>query len=461
MALVHILERKTKEIVGTLNSNKAEYWEALRHDSLYAENNFDFIANATLEKSILLEKQNRLIIQDEDGFFREYIIYYSEQYKRGEKIVKSDASYVALRNAKIIDPQTLTGTTAPLAAEMCLAGTEWQPGEVEFTSTQTIVIDKRTNPLDFLKTIASTFELEISYRIVINANKVVGRYVDMKKQIAGFEGKEIVFGKDLISVRRKEDSSNIITALLGVYTKSDGTELTFWAEDEEALQRWGDNGKHQVDWYEIDSNDDEMTIEKLKILTQNELKKRIDAIVSYEGESASIEHVFGREHEKIRKGQTVRIKDDGYNPPLYLEARIQDVYVDQITGNIQGYKLGNFIEFKKKDLESKISSLEELMKKKVQELEQNVVYKIEIISSNGLMFRLGSIGTTLAARVYRGGTEVTDTIDANYFKWTRQSNFPEADKAWNDTWAGGRKSITVTNEDVNHRATFSCEVNIP
>lgn len=341
MALVHILDRKTDEIIGTLNSDKAEFWEAIRHDSVDGQNTFDFTANALLEKSADLQKRNRLVIQDEDGFFREYIINYAEQFKRNEKKVSSDASFVDIAKAKVIEPQTLTGTTAVLAAQLALGGTEWQPGEIESTDTQTITIDKYTNPLDLIKTIASTFGLETSYRVEISGNKITGRYVDMKSQIAGFEGKEITFGKDLISVKRKEDSSRIVTALLGVYKQQDGTFIKAWVEDADAFQRWGRNGQHLVDYYEPETSSDDMTADRLISLTKAELKRRIDASVTYEGEAASIEHVFGREHEKIRCGQTVRIKDIGYSPPLYLEARIQEVEIDQITKQIKSYKIGN------------------------------------------------------------------------------------------------------------------------
>jgi phage minor structural protein len=460
MALVHILDAKTDEIIGTLNSEKAEFWDAIRHDSIDAENTFDFTANALLDKASLLQKRNRLVIQDEDGFFREFIINNVEQFRRNQKSVKSDASFVDIAKAKVIDPQTLSGTTAVLATQLALSGTEWQPGDIESTSPQTITLDKHTNPLELIKTIASTFGLEISFRVEIKGNKISARYVDMKSQIAGFEGKEITFGKDLISVKRKEDSSQIVTALLGVYKKSDGTYMTSWVEDEDAFQRWGRNGQHLVDYYEPDSTDDNMTVDKLTSLTQTELKKRIDAIVTYEGEAASIEHVFGREHEKIRCGQTVRIKDTGYSPPLYLEARIQEVEIDQITKQIKSYKIGNFIEYSQIDLEAKIKDLDNKIKNKISEFKNTNNYQVDIISTNGLIFKKGETSTILNCIVYQNGNDITSQIDANNFKWTRVSNNTDADKLWNDSNAGGKKSITITDLDVVQRATFFCEVTI-
>jgi phage minor structural protein len=365
VSLIHILDKKTDEIIGTLNFKNAEYKDAIRRDSLENENIFNFIANSTLDKSSLLEKRNRLLIQDEDGFFCEYIIVYAEKYSRTEKDVKSVSSFGDLAKAKVIDPQVLQGATSASAVTEALFGTEWQPGNIEFTFIRTITIAEYTNPLALLKTIASTFELEIGYRIEISGNRIVGRYVDMKKQIAGFEGKEIVFGKDLVGVRRKEDGDGMVTALLGIGPENEGIRLTTLVEDIDALQRWGRGGKHLIEAYEPESSDADMTLERLHTLTENELEKRIDAIVTYEGDAVSLEHIKGLSHEKIRVGQTVRIKDDGYKPPLYLEARIQDVEVDQATHQINGFKIGNFIEFKKADLEAQISLLKALMTQKL------------------------------------------------------------------------------------------------
>ncbi|WP_226085639.1 phage tail spike protein [Mesobacillus sp. S13] len=365
--LIHILHRQSDEILGTLSTKKAEFNNAIRTDSLENINTFDFIANAKVEKAALLEKRNRILLQDEDGGFREYIINRTEQFSRTEKLVRTDASFIDLGKAKVIYPQTLTGATSSTAVQLALSGTKWKPGVIDFTYIRTINIETHTNPLALLKLIASEFGLEIRYRVEVKGNRIVGRYVDMREQIAGFEGKEIVFGKDLIGVKRIEDNNGIVTALLGLGPeKDDGTRISVLVEDEEALQRWGDdNGNHLIEIYEPESSDTDMTVDRLRTLTENELEKRIDAIVTYECEAASLEHIFGREHEKIRLGRTVRIKDDGYNPPLYLEARIRETEVDPAAKKVLSFKIGNFIEYKKSDLEKQISTLKNLMAQKV------------------------------------------------------------------------------------------------
>lgn len=90
--------------------------------------------------------------------------------------------------------------------------------------------------------------------------------------------------------------------------------------------------------------------------------------------------------------------------------------------------------------------------------EDDIAYKIEIISSNGTVFTNGQISTELSAIIYKGKDNITDTLDASKFKWTRISKDPVGDITWNETEGIGVKTVTITREDVFQRATFSCSV---
>lgn len=85
-------------------------------------------------------------------------------------------------------------------------------------------------------------------------------------------------------------------------------------------------------------------------------------------------------------------------------------------------------------------------------------YSVEIVSSQGNIFKNGQIGTTLYAYVKRGAEDITNQINASNFKWTRSSADAASDAIWNSEHAGGVKAIAVTSEDVHIRATFSCEI---
>lgn len=90
--------------------------------------------------------------------------------------------------------------------------------------------------------------------------------------------------------------------------------------------------------------------------------------------------------------------------------------------------------------------------------ENDIAWKLEIISSNGNIFKNNIIDTVLSARVYKGKKDVTDELPASSFRWKRTSTNSIRDAKWNDADGIGVKSITITREDVNQRATFTCEI---
>lgn len=359
MALIHILDKQSDKIIGTLNLG--EYTDDEKVLSSENENTFDFTA---LKKFDLLQKRNRLLLQDKDGFFSEYIIIYAEQNSRSRKDIKSNATFTDLQKAKIIEPQTLQGATADTATTKALEGTEWRKGKVDYNGIRTLKIEEYTNPYNLLKRIASEFGLDLRFRVAVEGNKIV-RYVDLTMPDDEFDGKEVVFGKDLIGLRRIEDAQNIVTALLVLGPEQeDGKRLTVLVEDNDALQRWGRNGQHIIEVYEPQITAEEVTIERLRTLGQNALQKRIDALVTYECQAVILEDTPGKEHEKVRLDRTIRIKDEGYTPPLYLEAKVLEVKEQPSTGKILDFKLGNYKEFSKADLEEQIAGLKKLLAQK-------------------------------------------------------------------------------------------------
>ena len=83
-------------------------------------------------------------------------------------------------------------------------------------------------------------------------------------------------------------------------------------------------------------------------------------------------------------------------------------------------------------------------------------YRVEIVA--GTVFLTENVrSTTLAARVWHGNEDVTDTIPASRFGWRRQSEDSMADAVWNDAHQG-LKSVLVSTADVLHQASFNCEL---
>jgi len=82
-----------------------------------------------------------------------------------------------------------------------------------------------------------------------------------------------------------------------------------------------------------------------------------------------------------------------------------------------------------------------------------------VVSDQGNIFRPALTNTTLEARVYQEGEEITAQYAASRFRWTRSSLDPAADAIWNSAhYSVGSKSLHITDEDVESRATFFCEL---
>ncbi|MGF9921443.1 phage tail spike protein [Bacillus toyonensis] len=354
--LLHIVDFKTEQIIGVLKEQ--HYWDDKRQWEL--KNNVDkleFTVSDGTKESAKLMQQNLIVKQTRDGTFVSYIITEVEQDTTGRpKKIYALGEHTKLKKATVIKPQTLQASTINQSVDFALEGTEWKRGITEYSGIRTINIKDFTNPLDLLKQIASTFELEIRFRTEIMGSFIVGRYVDVIKKVGRDNGKEFLLGKDVQGIRRIENSQDVVTALVGVGPQNSetGEFLTFeeinngklYVGNNDALQRWSKDGKHLFDMYSPQTEDQDMTKQRLKQLTEAELKKRIDSSTSYEVSAVALEKVFGLSHEAVRKGDIVRIKDTGFSPPLFLEARLIAADECDTDPSKDKYIFGNYREIK-------------------------------------------------------------------------------------------------------------------
>ncbi|MEC3533695.1 phage tail spike protein, partial [Bacillus thuringiensis] len=243
-------------------------------------------------------------------------------------IAYASGAWINLAKDDYILPQKIEGKTVNEFMDVALVGTKWKRGKTEYAGFHSMTIDEFIDPLSFLKKIASLFELEIIYRVEVVGSRIAGWYVDMVKKRGRETGKEVKLGKDLVGIKRIENSQNICTALIGFIKKEGGEVLTIsdinkgipYIVDNDAFQRWNEKGKHKFGFYTPET-EEEITPERLLTLMKTELAKRVNTSVSYDVQAQSIGRVFGLAHELINEGDTIRIKDVGFTPKLYLEAR--------------------------------------------------------------------------------------------------------------------------------------------
>ena len=326
---LHVVDFKTEKIVSIIGPE--DYWDDVRHFEIkYNIDTLEFTVFDGTKQAAALMQQNLVLKEVRGGRMVPYVITETEKNSENRTItVYASGEWIQLAKANIIKPQRSESKTVNQFIDMAVVGTKWKLGRTEYAGFHTMTIDAFIDPLKCLTDIASLFEIEIQYRVEIVGSHIVGRYVDMVKKRGKDAGKEVELGKDLRGIRRIENSQNICTALVG-FVKGEGDKLitieginngTPYIVDKDAFQRWHEQGQHKFGFYSPETEDQDMSPQRLLTLMQMEIKKRANASVSYEVEAEAIGRVFGLSHEMVDEGDTIRIKDTGFTPELYLEAR--------------------------------------------------------------------------------------------------------------------------------------------
>ncbi|PGM91628.1 phage tail spike protein [Bacillus cereus] len=325
---LHVVDFKTSQIVSNIQTK--DYWDDKRHWEI--KNNIDILEFKVFdntEHAATLMQQNLVLKEVRDGRIVPYVITETEKDSDDRSVtVYASGEWIQLAKAGIIAPQKIEGFTVNKFIELALAGTNWKLGKTEYAGFHTMTIDEFISPLKLLKDIAFLFELEIQYRAEVVGSQIVGRYVDMVKKRGQETGKEVTLGKDLVGIKRIENSQNICTALLGFVKKEGEGFITItdindgipYLVDSDAYQRWNERGQHKFGFYTPETEGD-ITPKRLMTLMKIEMAKRINTSYIYDVQAQSIGRIFGLAHELINEGDTIRIKDTGFTPKLYLEAR--------------------------------------------------------------------------------------------------------------------------------------------
>ena len=393
---------------------------------------FDFtIENTRAEK---LRERNRIIAQDNNGTFREFIIIHVADNFDGTTEIECNASYLEdLKTAKPIKPGKFEAHTTTQALLKTLADTGWEVSDdTEYGGNRTTSWTSHTNPFDLIYMLCTTYDMVPSFYIELGAHSVEHRYVSITKPKNLFKGKEITKGKDLTGMTRKIDLSEVKTALLAVGPeKEDGSRIETIVVDDEAQEIFGLPNRYIWDVYEPESNDENMTLKRLTTLAKTELNKRNQAAISYEVSSLDIHKYYNDVTVHLR--DIVRVKDRDFKPPLYIEAEVIGIKYNWLADESE-FTFGNVIEYEE-------TKLRESFNKRLDEITKKMNDKFSNVH-------------TIVSDVVAGKLEY---YERKIFKGTEPPENPQNDTLWYDTsnpdvavlrryWNG--KWITQTADDV-------------
>nr|HDR6226855.1 phage tail protein [Bacillus cereus biovar anthracis]HDR6237678.1 phage tail protein [Bacillus cereus biovar anthracis]HDR6248837.1 phage tail protein [Bacillus cereus biovar anthracis] len=348
----HIVDFKSDQIIAAIQPQ--DYWGDKRHWEI--KNNIDMLDFTVFdgtEQATTLMQQNLVLKEVRDGRIVPYVIDDTEKKSDGRSMtVYASGEWVLLKKAGIIKPQRIESKTVNEFIDMALVGTKWQRGITEYAGFHTMTIEEFIDPLKFLKDIASLFGLEIVYRAEVVGSRIVSRYVDMVQKRGRDTGKEVTLGKDLNGITRRENSQNVCTALVGFVRGENEKIITVesinnglpYIVDSSAFQRWNEDGQHKFGFYTPETEEQNMTPERLMALMKIEFKKRMNSTVQYEVDAIALDKIFGLSHEETVEGDIIRIKDTGFTPELYLIARAIAGDESFTNPSENKYVFGDYIE---------------------------------------------------------------------------------------------------------------------
>lgn len=332
---------------------------------------FDFTILS--ERTTHMHERNRIIIQDKNGQYREFIIDRISADIDGYTEVETVASYLEdITKARPYAPGKLEKMTTKQALSDVLKDTDWEVSDAtEFGGLRTTSWTSYQKRYEVLLQLCTTYDMIADFYIEVGSNRVDKRLVVLRKRNPLFKGKEIEYGKDLTGLKRTVDFSEIKTALLcvGPEPEEGKKRIELVVKDDESQAKYGLPGRYNWDIYEPETEDQNMSESRLRTLGTTELNKRKSEVITYEVTAVDIEKEF--KHEIVNLGDKVRIKDREFTPPLYVEAEVISEEYDLISKDAT-YTFGEYKEFKESDLRSSFDRKLDAIRQKLNDGLSNV-----------------------------------------------------------------------------------------
>lgn len=291
-----------------------------------------------------------------------------------------------------------------------------------------IKIDGEQTSLQRLTSFATNFGAEIEYVTTLNRDGTLKSLVvnfykkfDGVNQGVGTNRQDLTlsYGKNVSGIKQTTDITDFFSMITP--TGKDGLTITSLDRTEyddkgnilfftrpgqssiyapQSAQRFPSrliraNNDYTNHKYSADGTTDQNTLYTLAL---TELKKHCDPSIVYD--------VTG--YYDLNIGDTVKIFDASFNPPLMLQARVAEQTISFSNPSNNKTVFGNIVALESQASQSLAVRLKELV-------DQATPYRFEIVSDNGLTFKNNEGTTTLTARVFKGSN--VDEVSVDSFEW--------------------------------------------
>ena len=348
--MIFIIDKK-EEIVGVLSNTGNPNLVTPFFDDVYlmdldnGAESYEFSTLADSPESKFLDVGNYVAFNYK-GITKLFTIVNVKEVHQGQfiKTVYAETCGLELLNS-YLRPTKFTSVNVKQFAEAILSDTPFEVGEVSLNFTEVKDINVST-PTEIYKLIQETiikeFGAEISFRIKIANNRIVGKYLDLHFKRGRHDLFRFEYGVNMSNVSRTCDATNICTALIGVgndnldFKSVDADDKPMGQDfivNNDAFERFNVRGRHIFGVFEYATDSPH---ELLKYTREESIKRSVPNL-TYE---LDVE-LLGAD---VSLGDTVYVIDNSFVPPLHLEARIKQLEVSLSDSTKDNCVLKNFKE---------------------------------------------------------------------------------------------------------------------
>ena len=421
---IHILDFNDKIIDYISRDDGALLNAVMSTNAEEKSETFDF--TMLNDRAEHLRERNRIIAQDNNGVYREFIISQVVDNFDGTTDVESNASYLEdIDKSRPIKPGKYSSYSTSQALNETLRNTGWEMSDdTEHGGMKTTSWTSYSTPYEVINMLCTTYGMVAEYYIELGSHTVEHRYVTLKKPVSLFKGKEITKGKDLTGMTRTVDMSEVRTALYAIGPENDtGQRLEKIVTDDDAQAQFGLPGRYLWSVYEPESDDSNMTDERLTTLAKTELNKRNKSAISYEITSTDIHKHYPEMVVSLH--DTVRIKDRDFRPPLYIEAEVIGVDYNLLTDE-SNYKFGNVVEYEENNLRDIFNKKLADISKKLNDNVTNINTIVNDVVSGQLEY--------YERKIFKQDTPPDNPVNDMLLYDTSNPNVAVLRRYWNGEW---------------------------
>ena len=300
-----------------------------------------------------------------------------------------------------------------------------------------------------LLSLAKKFDAEIDFDTQLNADSTIKSFKvnvyhendDTHQGVGRIRNDiQLTYGKNLKSITRKIDKTNVVNAIRPIGTKDGNTVvisgLSAWEEKKAdgvvefyqkgemlyapiSMQLYPSTFTHDTiadQWTRKDIAVDSDNPTVIRSAGIRELKKNAYPAITYDVDGFL----------DVEAGDTVKIHDDGFSPILLIEARVADQKISFTNPDSNKTTFAN------------ISALQSKISDGTQARLNEPIYTIKLSTNNGVVFK-NNIGQSIVTpTLYKGGKPVTADVT---WQWTLGGN---ATTGMTYTVLGSNVTDTVT-----------------